>query len=165
MNTLSAERTDAVAQFNLLLAALGAGDGYDFVAPPGLSAVAIHVPGRDAITALTRAAAPIHRAGVEATAMAYAADVVLLRHGVGGSAVTADIALAAPRCAAWVEHDLALWTDAGSLWLVPHGFGPSVEVTVNGFFVTLVPPYQTLAERAAGVVEAAQAFSSVRQAR
>ncbi len=159
MNTLSAERIDAVGPFNLLLAALDVADGYDFIAPPGLTAVAISVPVRDAIIALTHAGAPIYRDRVLATAMAYAADVVLLRQSDDTDMVSADVALAAPRCAAWVEHDLTLWMDMSGLWLVPHGFGPSVEISDAGFRVTLVPPYPTLDARAAGIARAARAFA------
>lgn len=162
MNTFSAERIDAVGSLNLLLTALGA-DCHEFIAPPGLTAVAIQVPARAAIIALTHATAPIYRAAVADTAMAYAADVVLLRQSdtVSGG-VSADVALAAPRCAAWIEHDLTLWTDDDTLWLVPHGFGPSVAIDDTGFCVTLGPPYATLVDRAKGIARAARAFAAPR---
>lgn len=158
MNLLSAERADAVGQLNLVLAALDAGEGYEFVAPSGLSAVSIYIPNREAIVGLTSAPAPLFRAGVEATAVAYVADVVLLRtvEVDGTPVVTADVALAAPPCAAWVEHDLTLWTGGDEVWLVPELFGPAVEVTSKGFKVALVPPYDSLADRAVGIARAAR---------
>ncbi len=164
MNMLSVRRLEAAGPFDLVLAALGIDDGPDFVSPTGLPAVSIHVPARDAIIALTYAGAPFYRDGVEAAAMAYAADVVLLRRYVHEDlpVVRADIALAAPRWAAWVEHDLTLWMKADALWLVPHGFGPSVEIGTAGFSVTLLPPYNTLGERDAGIERAARACASPR---
>ena len=164
MHMLSAERVDAVDRLDVVLAALEVGNDYQFVAPPGLSAVAIYLPQRDAVVALTSAHAPLFRDGVEETAKSLAADVVLLRTCIVDAlpVVSADIALAAPPCAAWVENDLSLWSGSGSLWLVPQGFGPSVQISADGFSVALLPPYETLDERAIGVALAAQAFVAPR---
>lgn len=142
-----------------VLAALGAGSDYEFVAPEGLSSAAVYVPAREAIVAQTIAAAPFFRSGVEASAMRYAADVVLLRIGDtlrGTGPITADVALAAPPCAAWVECDLTLWSDGFSVWLVSEAFGPAVEVSTHGFTVALLPPYQTLDERECGIEQASR---------
>lgn len=161
MNLLSAKRADAVGQLNLVLAALDVGDSYEFVTPPGLSAVSIYIPERDAVICLTNAPAPLFRPGVEATAVANAVDVVLLRTAevAGVPAISADIALAAPPCSAWVENDLTVWSNGEEVCLVPQLFGPSVEVSSGGFTVALVPPYGTLDEREAGVAIALRAIA------
>lgn len=160
MNTSHRRITQDAIGF--VLAALDAGEDCDFVAPEGMSSAAVYVPERGAIVAQTSTAAPIFRAGVEATARWYAADVVLLRTGDardGSACVTADIALAAPPCAVWTEHDLTLWTDGDATWLVPETFGPAVEVSGDGFSVALLPPYQTLDERRTGIDRAARAIA------
>lgn len=159
MECITADRCASVSPIGYVLNALGVGDDYDVVDAEGLSSAVVYVPSRDAMVAQTHAAAPLFRAGVEASALRYAADVVLLRVGTAcdkPEPVTADIALAAPPCAAWVENDLTLWSDGSSVWLVPAAFGPSVAISAEGFSVRLVPPYETLAERNAGVARAAR---------
>lgn len=147
-----------------LLEALCADDTYTFVPVAGLPDGCVFVPERDALIAVTRAAAPLFRTALQRTAAALNADVVLLRVGEVEDAllpVSVDVALAALPCQMWVEHDLAPWTDGRSLWLVPGGFGASVSVTGDGFSVELVPPYETLAQRSAGIYRAQHMFACV----
>ena len=147
-----------------LLKALGADDAYSFVPVAGLPTGCVFVPERDALIAVTRATAPLFRTALQRTACTLHADVVLLRVGEEEDAllpVSVDVALAALPCRMWVEHDLAPWTDDRSLWLVPGGFGPSVSVTADGFSVELVPPYETLAQRAAGIYRAQHMLARV----
>lgn len=114
MNLLSAQRASAVGQVKFLLAALDAGDGYEFAASTGLSAVSVYIPAREAAIGLTSAPAALFHGGVEATAVANSVDVVLLRNIEfdGRPMINADITLAAPPCAAWVQNDLTVWTDS-----------------------------------------------------
>lgn len=159
MITTIADRAGLASPLGYLLDALGVENEYNFVAPEGLSSVVVHVPSRDAILAQTLAAAPIFRAGVEASANRFAADVVLLRVGEvldGSGPVTADVALAAPPCSAWVEHELTMWTDGDAVWFVPVTFGPSIEVTPAGFTVALIAPYRTQSEREVGIARASR---------
>ncbi|KKI17939.1 hypothetical protein [Sphingomonas sp. Ag1] len=140
----------------LLLEALGASDTYDYVPVRGLPALALHVPERDALIAVTTAASPMFTGSLEAIAAEHRLDVVLLRIGETARGVTgADFALGSLPCAVWVERDFALYRDASGLWLVPERVGPSVSITPAGFFLEMMPPFSTLAERERGVRRAA----------
>lgn len=164
MECIITGRPALAGPINFVLNALGVGGDYEPVDAKGLSAAVVYVPSRSAMVAQTHAAAPLFRTDVEAGALRYAVDVVLLRIGATHDravTVTADIALAAPPCAAWVENDLTLWFDGTSAWLVPDTFGPSVAISVDGFTLSLTPPYETLAERNSGIDRAARTIAGL----
>lgn len=148
----------------LLLEALGAGDTYDYVPIAGLPGSTIHVPERDALIAVTTAAAPHFTSNLEAIAAEHRLDIVLLRigdadHGV----ISADFALGSLPCAVWVEQGFALYRDASGLWLVPERPGPAVSITRDGFCLEIVPPFSTSAERERGVRRAAGDIARILQ--
>ncbi len=145
-----------------ILEALAAPDSYGFVEGRGLPPATILVPDRAAVIAVTTVTPPAYRDAIERAASALHSDVLLLRVGHVADALmpaSADVALGALPGRPWVEHDLAPWADRRSLWLVPPGFGPSISVTPDGLCVELVPPYQTLAQREAGIYRAQHALA------
>lgn len=140
-----------------ILAALAAPGRYHHVEVDGLPPSTVFVAEREAIIAVTTAPAPVFRNAIEQMAVKLHADVLLLRTGPGADAlmpVSADVSLGALPCKLWVERDLDLWTNHRSLWLVPRAFGPSIAITAEGFCLELLPPYQTLAQREAGIYRA-----------
>lgn len=148
--------TPASAATGLLLEALAASECYDYVPIAGLPGSTIHVPERDALVAVTSAAAPLFTANLETIAAEHRLDVVLLRVGdLDRGEINADFALGSLPCAVWVEQNFALYRDAAGLWLVPEWVGPAVSITRAGFCLEMVPPFSTLAERERGVRSAA----------
>ena len=112
-----------------------------------------------AVLGFTCVAAPMFRDKVHQLASTEALDVVLLRCCLTPAdilPVSADITLAGGGLTPFNMHDLALYRhDDGKLWLVPAGFGGAIRLGSDGLELCLVPPSQTLAERAAGIYRTA----------
>lgn len=132
-------------------------DGAAYQPLPGLPD-AVHVPGQDALVVVVEEPAPHGRVAIQIAATERRLDVVLVRiaHDQDGAvAVSIDLTLAALPHAPWSLDYFSLWSGAdGDVWLVPAGFGPAVEVTVDGLMLDLTPPYTTGAERALGILRA-----------
>lgn len=138
----------------LVLEALGANDCYDHLTLPGLPSASIHIAERGAVLCVTQAREPAFRDGLAALAAEAHLDVVLLRVALDHDRliVTADVALELLPGTPWSMDDLALWRGAdGALWLVPPLVGPAVSITADGFWLELLPPYDTFGQRAAGI--------------
>jgi hypothetical protein len=148
--------TPASAVRGYILEALDASNSYDLTAVPGLPPGSIVVPECDVIIAATTAPEPCYRSAVERVATERSLDVVLLRIGCLEDAlirVDVDLTLAALP-GIWVENGLRIWTDYRTRWLVPAGFGASVLISPDGLQLDLTAPFDTLAQRDAGIARA-----------
>lgn len=125
---------------------------------PGLPD-AVTVPGQDALIVVTDEVAPHGRIAIQLAAVDRHVDIALLRmaHNEDGAIrVAIDLMLASLPHAPWSFDDLSIWTGpSGDVWLVPGVFGPSIELTAEGFVLDLLSPYSNGAERATGVLRAA----------
>lgn len=143
----------------LVLEALAANDCYDYLTLPGLSSASIHIAERGAMLGVTQTRRPAFRDQLGALAAELSLDVVLLRTAIDDDRfiVTADVALGLLPGTPWSMSDLALWRGVdGALWLVPSLVGPAVSITPDGFSLELLPPYDTLGQRADGIDRAAR---------
>lgn len=120
---------------------------------------AVTVPGQDALIVVTDEPAPHGRVAIQLAAADRHIDIALVRMGQdedGAVTVTIDLMLASLPHAPWSLENLSLWTGtSGDIWLVPASFGPSIELTSEGFMLDLTPPYSTAVERASGILRAA----------
>ena len=150
--------TPASAVRGYILEALDASHSYDLIAVHGLPPGSIVVPERDVMIAATMAPPARYRGAVDRVASERLLDVLLLRIGNFEDApirVDVDLTLAAMP-GIWVENDLRIWTDYQTRWLVPGGFGASVLISSDGLQLDLVAPFETLAQRDAGITRAEQ---------
>jgi hypothetical protein len=149
-----------------LLNALDVNDTYACALEGALPDATIYVEERGAVLAATIAPPPVFRDAVATLAEEQRYDVVLVRvASLDEDAVrsTVDLSLGLlPGAKPWAMNDLEPWASRdGQLWLVPAGFGPAVSVSYEGVILELVPPYQTLAQRTAGVLRAAGELASL----
>lgn len=138
-----------------ILEALNAPDTYDLRQIAGLPDHTLVVEDAGAILSITTAPAPRHRDIVRDVATTLEYNVVLFR--IADDQITADVTLGYGSRASLSLRDLTLHqTDSNSWWLVPAGFGPAISISEDGVILELVPPYQSLEERAAGIAQAAR---------
>ena len=168
MSTIDLPTRDlASTTLGYVLEALAATSSYTYGGDPGLPASTVHVEERGALIGVTTASAPAYRSCLDALARAAYYDAALLRVNAvadGLVHVTADVTLALLPCRPWSMIDLALWAGrGGDLWLVSDGFGACVSITEDGLSAELVPPYETLAERAEGVFRAGGRLADLRR--
>lgn len=140
----------------------------EYAQSPGwaLPDATVLVENRGAVLSMTTAKPPLFRGAVTSLAATLHHDVVLLRVGDVGSdyvEVTADVSLGLLPCAMpWVMGGLEPWVSLeGELWLVPDTVSAAVSVTDEGLHLEMVAPYQTLAERCAGVLRAAREMADL----
>lgn len=151
-----------------ILEALAAPNSYDLVDVYGLPPGIIVVPERDLMVAATAAPLLNYLSAVERVATERTLDVLLVQFSDLKDAlirIDVDVALAAMP-GIWVEKGLRIWTDYQTRWLVPEGFGASVLISPEGLRLELVAPFETLAQRDAGIARAehemARTFDPVR---
>ena len=112
-----------------------------------------------AILSFSCVAAPMFRAKIERLAIAQSIDVMLVRCCLTSGdllPVSVDVVLAGGGLKPFKLQELALYRHQdGALWLVPFGFSAAIRLEPHGLELNLVPPYQTLAERAAGIYRVA----------
>lgn len=154
------------AVLGYLLHGLDVNDTYACALESALPDATIYVEQRGAVLATTVAAEPLFRDAVVALATEQRYDVVLVRVvEVDADFVRTSVDLTLgllPGAAPWSMRALEPWVSRnGGLWLVPPTFGPVVSVSADGFVLELTPPYQTLAQRTAGVLRAAGELASV----
>lgn len=140
----------------------------EYIQSPGwaLPDATVLVEHRGAVLSMTTAEPPLFREVVTSLAADLHYDVVLLRVAAVDAdriGVTADVSLGLLPCATpWVMEGLEPWVSTdGELWLVPDTVSAAVSVTDEGFHLEMVPPYQTLAERSAGVLRAAREMADL----
>ncbi len=131
----------------------------------GLPADTVMLDAQSAILSFTCVSAPMFRAKIERVAAAEAIDVVLMRCCLTTGdllPIAADVVLAGGGLAPFSLNDMALYRhDDGGLWLVPHGFGGAIRFELHGLELYLVPPYQTLADRAGGIYRTASELAAL----
>lgn len=114
---------------------------------------------RSTIVAFTCVAAPAFRERILRLATAQSIDVLLVRCCLSSAdllPLSLDVVLAGGGLAPFTLEDLALYRhDDGALWLAPARFGAAIRLESHGLELRLVPPYETLAERADGIYRAA----------
>jgi hypothetical protein len=125
----------------------------------GMPADTLLFDAQSVVLSFTCVAAPMFRAKIERLAADQSIDVMLVRCCLTGGdllPVSIDVVLAGGGLVPFKLEDLALYRhDDGGLWLVPFGFGGAIRLEAHGLELYLVPPYQTLAERADGIYRAA----------
>ncbi|MEN2786753.1 hypothetical protein ACFOKI_01360 [Sphingomonas qilianensis] len=148
-----------------MLHALSAKGRYAYVRGNEFPDAAILVEDRGAVICVTAAPAPKLRDVINAFAQDLRYDVALVR--ITGQdrdfiRLSIDLTLGLLPCEPWAMHDLELWTGrTGDTWFVPEGFCPAISLTSDGFSLELLPPYNTLAERSAGILRAAADVASL----
>lgn len=129
------------------------------IAGNGMPSDTIYLQAASAVVGLTCLAAPMFRAKVHKLASEQSLDVVLLRCCLTPAdilPISADVTLAGGGLDPFDMHDLALYRhDDGVLWLVPSASGGAIRLGADGLELCLVPPYQSLAERAHGIYRTA----------
>lgn len=129
------------------------------VSGAGMPADTVLFDAQSAILSFTCVAAPMFRAKIERLATAQSIDVMLVRCCLTGGdllPVSVDVVLAGGGLVPFKLEELALYRhDDGGLWLVPFGFGAAIRLEAHGLELNLMPPYETLAERADGIYRAA----------
>jgi hypothetical protein len=125
----------------------------------GMPSDTVYLEAVSTVLGFTCVAAPMFRAKVHKLASTQSLDVVLLRCCLTSAdilPISADVTLAGGGLAPFDLHDLALYRHGdATLWLVPTGFGGAIRLCADGPELCLVPPYQTLVERAAGIYRTA----------
>lgn len=125
----------------------------------GMPADSVLYDAQSVVVALSCVAPPMFRSKIERLAADQSIDVMLVRCCLTGGdllPVSIDVVLAGGGLTPFKLEDLALYRhDDGGLWLVPFGFGGAIRLEAHGLELYLVPPYQTLAERADGIYRAA----------
>jgi hypothetical protein len=125
----------------------------------GMPADTVLFEAQSAILSFTCVAAPMFRAKIERFATAQSIDVMLVRCCLTGGdllPVSIDVVLAGGGLVPFKLEELALYRhDDGGLWLVPFGFGGAIQLEAHGLELYLVPPYDTLADRADGIYRVA----------
>lgn len=142
-----------------VLQALAAPCTYDLQCIAGLPDHALPVLDRGCVLVVTGLPAPIFRRAVRDAAAALQYDVALLRIDDDLDAVRADVTLGLMQGEPFVLDNMALY-EAGDarLWFVPPTFGPSISVSADGLILELLAPYDTMDQRADGVVRAREAI-------
>lgn len=147
-----------------LLAELGwtcaSGDPGDVTAVRGhgMPADTVVLAQPDVALSVTCRDAPVFRDKVAELAAAQSRDVVLMRCCRTSDIfpVGVDITLGGHGLDPFSLYDLSLYRHGdGVLWLVPEYHGPSVRITTTGLELEFCAPYDTFAERLAGVLRAA----------
>ncbi len=142
-----------------VLQALAASGAYDLQCFAGLPDHALPIVDRGCVLAVTRLPAPLFRRGVREAAAALQYDVALLRIDEDRDAVRADVTLGLMAGEPFILDNMALYKAGdGSLWFVPPVFGPSVSISADGLILELLAPYQTMDQRADGVMRARDAI-------
>jgi hypothetical protein len=125
----------------------------------GMPADTVLFEAQSAFLSFTCIAAPMFRAKIERLATAQSTDVMLVRCCLTGGdllPVSIDVVLAGGGLVPFKLEELALYRhDDGGLWLVPFGFGAAIQLEAHGLELYLVPPYDTLADRAHGIYRVA----------
>ena len=154
------------AVLGYLLNALDVSDSYACTLEAALPDATIYVEERGAVLTVTTTPTPLFRNAVASLAAEQRYDVVLVRvatvdEDIVRSSVDLSLGLL-PGADPWSMNELELWVSSdGALWLVPPAFGPTVSVSNEGFVLELVPPYQTMAQRAAGIIRAGGELASL----
>lgn len=129
------------------------------IAGNGMPSDTIYLEPASAIVGFTCVASPMFRDKIHGLASTQSLDVVLLRCCLTPAdilPVSADVTLAGGGLDPFDLHDLAPYRhDDGTLWLTPAGFGGAIRLGADGLNLCLVPPYQSLAERAHGIYRTA----------
>ena len=111
------------------------------------------------ILAFTCVSNPMFRNKVHDLARKLSIDVILLRCCLTPAdilPISADVTLAGGGLVPFDMHELSLYRHGDrTLWLVPAGFGGAVRLGTDGAALCLVPPYETLVERADGIYRTA----------
>ena len=130
----------------------------------GMPADTIHLPAA-CVLSLTCVASPMFRNKVHGLARDSSIDVILLRCCLTPGdilPITADVTLAGGDLAPFDMHDLSLYRHPDrKLWLVPEGFGGAIRLGHGGAELCLVPPYETLVERADGICRSASELAAL----
>ena len=159
ITTSRAARDVLKAILGSMLHSLSARQRYAIAPGAGLPDATIYVEERGVVLSVTSEAAPRYRADIEALAHEMTYDVALIRF-IGRDSdfvhLTVDLTLGLLPCQPFSMTDLRLWTGRdGDTWLVPETFGPAVSLSEVGFSLELLAPYDTQAQRSAGIFRAA----------
>jgi hypothetical protein len=135
------------------------------VSGAGMPADTIMLEAQSVVLGFTCVAAPMFRAKVERLAVDRSIDVMLVRCCMTSGdllPIAVDVVLAGGGLAPFRLDGLALYRHIdGGLWLVPGGFGGAIRLELHGLELYLVPPYDTLAERAAGIYRTAAELAAL----
>jgi hypothetical protein len=125
----------------------------------GMPDATMEVSDRNAIVAATVLPQPWHEGAAYCLATKTRGDVALIRIvEFDDDYVSTNISLnlAHHEGDAWCPRNLTLFRDyENGLWLVPETSGPSMLICEDGFGLELLPPFDTMAQRRAGVLRAA----------
>jgi hypothetical protein len=131
----------------------------------GMPADTVHLPTARVILSFTCVTQPMFRNKVHDLARDSSIDVILLRCCLTPGdilPIMADLTLAGGGLAPFDLHDLSLYRHRDrKLWLVPESFGGAVRLGRNGAELCLVPPYETLVERADGIYRSASELAAL----
>jgi hypothetical protein len=131
----------------------------------GMPADTIHLPAARVILSFTCVASPMFRNKVHDLARDSSIDVILLRCCLTPGdilPITADVTLAGGGLAPFDMHDLSLYRHPDrTLWLIPAGFGGAIGLGLGGAELCLIPPYETLVERADGIYRSASELAAL----
>jgi hypothetical protein len=131
----------------------------------GMPAETVHLPAAGVILSFTCVASPMFRNKVHDLAHDSSIDVILLRCCLtpGDSLpIMADVTLAGGGLTPFDMHNLSLYRHRDrKLWLVPEGFGGAIRLGHGGAELCLVPPYETVVERADGIYRSASELAAL----
>jgi hypothetical protein len=131
----------------------------------GMPADTVYLPAARVILSFTCVTQPMFRNKVHDLARDSSIDVILLRCCLTPGdilPIMADLTLAGGGLAPFDLHDLSLYRHRDrKLWLVPEGFGGAIRLGHGGAELCLVPPYETLVERADGIYRSASELAAL----
>lgn len=125
----------------------------------GMPSGTVYLPAARVILSFTGVPQPMFRNTVHDLARKRAIDVILLRCCLTPAdilPISADVTLAGGGLAPFDLLDLNVYRhEDRSLCLVPAGFGAAIRLGGDGAELCIVPPYETLVERADGLYRTA----------
>ncbi len=140
---------------NYLLESLSPVTACEHMPGNGLPEYTVRVDRQDVVFSFTCVAPPMFSCKVEQLARAQSIDVVLVRcftESFDALPATVETTLAGGGLPPFTLTNLTLYRHQdGALWFVPTGFGAAVKLTDEGLQLYLVPPYETLTDRAHGI--------------
>lgn len=144
---------------NYLLEGLSPDTACEHMPGNGLPEFTVRVDRQDVVFSFTCVAPPMFSGKVEQLARAQSIDVVLVRcftESFDALPASVEATLAGGGLVPFTLTDLTLYRhEDDALWLVPTGFGAAVKLTDEGLQLHLVPPYETLIDRAFGIYKSA----------
>lgn len=131
----------------------------------GMPSGTVYLPAARVILSFTGVSQPMFRNTVHDLARKRSIDVILLRCCLTPAdilPISADVTLAGGGLAPFDLRDLSVYRhEDRSLWLVPAGFGAAIRLGCDGAELCIVPPYETLVERADGIYRTASELAAL----